>query len=219
MTDLEQTLAAARERHAAASKALRRKHVGGEWDEYRAAEAAMLDAERALAASRNEEHAVPLALPVRWDTEAPLPQLLVNDHRAFLIFLERTVDSNWDGTYATMKNPASDQAEPLALVEFHRCISAKLGAPNDEVFHGHPLAGQGQDAYTAQTVRNSRWLAELEKINSVHTGYQPDRWKTRNHYVLWFHDSTFECIAESFTVEHHGCSMPELLALACRRLV
>ncbi len=52
-----------------------------------------------------------------------------------------------------------------------------------------------------------------------HTGYQPDRWKTRNHYILWFHDSTFECIAESFTVEHHGCSMPELLALACRRLV
>jgi hypothetical protein len=219
VTDLEQALAAAQARHAAASKALRRKHVGGEWDEYRAAESALFEAERALAASRNEEHAVPLDFPVRWNTGAPMPQLLRNDHRAFLIFLQKTFDPNWDGTYATMKDPSSTQPEPLALVEFHRCITAKLGAPNDEVLHGHPLAGSGLDAYTAQIVRNSRWLAELEKINSVHRGYRPEWWTARMHYVLWFKDSTFECIAESFTVENHMCSMPELLELAARRLV
>ena len=131
----------------------------------------------------------------------------------------RTDDPSWDGTYATVKDPAGEHAESLALVEFRRCISAKLGAPNDEVFHGHALAGKGLDAYSAQLVRRSRWLAELQKTNSVHSAYRAESWQNRNHYVFWFHDSTFECIAESFTVERHACSMSALLGEACRRLV
>lgn len=143
----------------------------------------------------------------------------MNDHRAFLIFLVRVVDPNWDGSYATMKDPKSEQIELLALVELHRCISAKLGSPNDEVFDGHPLSGRGLEIYSAQLVRNSRWLSEIQRINSVHAGYKPEAWQQRNHYVFWFHDKTFECIAESFSVDLHRCSMPDLLALACRRLV
>ena len=218
--DLEQQLAAARARRDAAMKALAPKHRGGEWEEYRAAQAALLEAERALAASRDEEHAVPLAgFPVRWDIGAPLPQLLRNDYRALLAFYVKTVDPAWDGTYARIVDPASDASEQLALVTFTRCTSAKLGAPNDEVFHGHPLHGKGLDGYTAQLVRNSRWLAELQRINSVHAGYDPARWQGRNHYVLWFHDTTFECVAEGFTVELHSTSMRRLLAIACDRLL
>ena len=219
MSELEERLAAARARREAAVKALAPKHRGGEWEEYRAAETDVLEAERALAAANHEEHAVPLDFPVSWDVGAPLPQLLVNDYRTFLMFYLRTFDPNWDGTYATIKQPGSAQRESLALVEFKQCSAAKLGSPNDEVHRGHPLAGRGLDSYTAQLVRNSRWLAELEKVNSVHAGYRAERWRTKNHYVLWFHDTTFECIAESFAVEEHDCSMPELLAIACRRLV
>src|SRR6187402_3266008 len=131
--DLEQQLTAARARRDAAMKALAPKHEGGEWEEYRAAQAALLAAERALAAFKNEEHAVPLDFPVRWDIGAPLPQLLVNDYRAFLIFFVKTVDPRWDGTYVTIKHPGSEQRESLALVALERCISAKLGSPNDEV--------------------------------------------------------------------------------------
>jgi hypothetical protein len=217
--DLERQLNAARKRLDAAHKAMARKHRGGEWEELRTAQAAVVAAERALAASRNEEHAVPLEFPVQWDTGAPLPQLLKNDYRAFLIFVVRTVDPNWDGTYVTVKNPASDQNESLALVALERCISAKLGSPNDEVFHGHPLAGKGLEPYSAQLVRNSRWLAEIQAINRVHSQYRPDAWLEYKHYTFGFHDSTFECIAEGFSVELHTCSMPLLLAEACRRLV
>jgi hypothetical protein len=217
--DLEQQLAAARERLDAAAKALAPKHGGGEWEEYQNATAALLAAERALAAFKNEEHAVPLEFPVQWNTGAPLPQLLVNNHRAFLIFLVRIIDPNWDGSYVTIKNPGSQQRESLALVEFRRCISAKLGSPNDEVFHGHPLAGKGLEYYTAQLVQNSRWIAELQKINSVHACYRPEAWQQANHYVFWFHDNTFECIAESYAVELHDRSMPDLLVEVCRRLV
>src|SRR4051794_5203846 len=66
------------------------------------------------------EYAEPLDFPVQWDTGAPLPQLLVNDYRAFLTFYVRVVDPKWDGSYVTIKSPASDQQESLALVEFKR---------------------------------------------------------------------------------------------------
>ena len=215
--DLEQKLAAARARLQAATSALRPKHKGGEWEEYRLAREALLSAERELAEATSEEHALPLDFPVEWDTGAPLPHLLVNDHRALLIFLVKTIDPNWDGTYVTVKDPGSDQLESLALVEFRHCLSARLGGPNDEVLHGHPL--KGLEPYTAQLVRNSRWLAELERINSVHEQYRPADWQKYNHYVFWFHDSTFECIAESFALGLHRCSIPDLLTIACRRLV
>jgi hypothetical protein len=88
-----------------------------------------------------------------------------------------------------------------------------------EVFHGHPLYGKGLDGYTAQRVVNSRWVAELEAINSVHRGYEPARWRKLNHYVFWFHDTTFECVAESFKVELYRASMADLLARVCGRLL
>lgn len=217
--DPEQRLAAARARLDAALKALAPKHRGGEWEEYRSAQQALLAIEREVAASKNEEHAVPLDFPFPWNTGAPLPQLLVNDHRALLMFLVNVPDPNWDGTYVTVKDPASALPESHALVEFKRCVSAKLGSPNDEVFTGHPLAGKGMEPYSAQLVKNSRWLAELQTINSVHPGYRPELWGQRHHYVFWFHDTTFECIAEGFEVELHDCSMPELLSKACARLL
>jgi hypothetical protein len=231
--DLEQKLAIARERLDAAVKALAPKHMGGEWEAYRAAQTALLTAERELAASRNEEHAVPLEFPAPWDTGAPLPQLLVNDHRAFLIFLRRAVEPKPNGPATTAPGaaavepptiapgaPSNEPAiQPVAVVEFKRCMSAKLGSPNDEVFHNHPLSGKGLESYTAQLVRNSRWLAELQKVNSVHAGYCHHAWSKLNHYVFWFHDTTFECIAESFAVELRDAAIPELLAETCRRLV
>jgi hypothetical protein len=166
-----------------------------------------------------EEYAEPIDFPVQWDVGAPLPHVLMNDYRCLLAFYVHVPDPNWDGTYATVKDPAAQQMEALALVAFERCVSAKLGAPNDEVIHGHPLYGRGAKAYTAQRVRNSRWLAEIEKTNSVHRGYRPENWRELTHFIFWFHDTTFECIAKSFTVERHDTSMTELLATMARRVV
>jgi hypothetical protein len=216
--ELERRLAAAQARLGRATAALAPKHRGGEWEEYRAAHDALLVAERAVAAAKGEEYAEPLDFPVRWCTGAPLPHLIANDHKTLLVFLVDRPDPNWDGSYVTLKSPADGATEPLALVEFARCASAKLGTPNDEVFSGHPLHGRGLDPYTAQVVRNSRWLAELERVNSVHAMYRPEAWRKLNHYVFWFHDTTFECAAESYKVEVFEEGFADVLARACRRL-
>jgi len=192
--EIEERLTSARERLRRAAEALAPKHKGGEWEEYWASHEAVLRLERELAAAKGEEHAVPLAFPVRWDAGAPLPQLLRNDYRCLLAFYVREDDPGWDGSRVRVVDPGSGEAESLALVEFAGCVSARLGSPNDEVFEGHPLHGKGLDGYTAQEVVNSRWLAELEAINGVHHYYDPAFWRRRNHPTLWFHDSTFESI-------------------------
>jgi len=217
--DLELRLKAARERLEHACAALAPKHKGGEWEEYRTADQDVLRRERQLAAAKGEEYAEPCQFPLQWSAGAPMPHLMVSDQQALLAFLLHEPDPAWDGSYVTVKSPSDVQPEPLALVVFERCVSAKLGAPNDEVLEGHPLDGKGLEAYTAQRVVNSCWIKEIEAINSVHRMYCPEFWRDLNHFIFWFHDSTFECVARSFKVETHRMSMKDLLSVMVERLI
>jgi hypothetical protein len=216
--EIEQQLTAAQKRFEQASQALRERWQANEHAEYWAAHDAVLVLERKLAAAKGEEYAVLLDFPVKWDAGCPLPHLFCNDYKALLAFILREPHPGWDGSSVEMVSPADEKARPLALVEFNPCFAAKLGSPNDEVFHGHPLQGRGLDGYTAQKVMNSRWLAEIEAINKVHHCYNPAFWRERNHYIFWFHDTTFECIAKSFKVEVHRESMAAMLVRMSQRL-
>jgi hypothetical protein len=118
----------------------------------------------------------------------------------------------------TTTSPDGADCEPWALVEFQSCYVAKLGGPNDEVLNGHPLYGNGLEPYSAQRVVNSRWLAELESINQVHLLYSASMWRDCTHFIFWFHDSVFDCVAESFTVEVHRTSIRDLLDKVVERL-
>ena len=218
LATLERNLLQAQERQAKAAQALAPKHKGGEWEEYNLADTALLKAERELAEAKGEEYAVPAGFPVLWDTGAPLPLLIADGHNTFLIFYVRRHDPNWDGTYITVQDSTNSNADPMALVEFSRCMSVKFGVPNEEVFHGHPLHGKGLKSYTAQIVRNSKWLVELEDINKVHTQYNPDRWRNLKHFVFWFHDDTFECIAKDYKVEIYNETLASILSRVHQRM-
>lgn len=212
----ERKLANARQRLKEAAEAV---SVTGNWQAFREVDAEVLKFERELAAAKGEEYAEPIDFPVKWDVGAPLPHLLTNGHHTLLAFYLDVPNPNWDGKTVKIVSPNSGETESLAIVEFFHCRSVRFGGPNDEVHHGHPLYGRGLDAYTAQVVRNSRWLAELQRINSAHRGYKPDYWRLVKHFILWFHDETFECLAESFKVETRHCSMKELLLESSQRLV
>jgi hypothetical protein len=122
---LEAALAAARERRTEAGLALLGPEAGGDIHAYRAADDVVLMTERALAAARGEAHAVPIAFPVRWSTGAPLPHLLMNDHRTILLFVVEDVDPNWDGTWARIVGPTTE-AE-IAMVEFENLRLREAG--------------------------------------------------------------------------------------------
>ncbi|MBU2709268.1 hypothetical protein KCM76_24950 [Zooshikella marina] len=179
--------------------------------EFFAAHQALLNAERDLARASNQEFAEPIDFPVEWDIGAPLPFLLQNESHVYLTFYVKEVDPDWNGTYVRVVDAGTKEFSDLALISFENCISTRFGAPNDEVHEGHPLEGKGLESYTAQVVRNSRWIDEIRQINSVHSCYNPESWKRLKHYIFWFHDSTFECIAESFDIKIQKTNMQDLL--------
>lgn len=188
-------------------------------DEYREAVTVVLELERQLAAAQQLPYAVPFGFPARWDTGAPLPHLFTNNYRVFLTFYLAIHDPTWDGSYVVVKHPGDESAASLALVEFLGCQVARLGTPNEDVFRGHYLHGRGQESYTAQLVRNSPWIAELRSIHSVHERFRASDWGDLKHYVFWFHDSTFECIARDYRLELHETSMLNLAHEVLRRLL
>jgi hypothetical protein len=94
-----------------------------------------------------------------------------------------------------------------------------MGTPNEEVLRGHPLNGKGLAGHEVMLVKNSTWLKELEAINAVHSYYKAESWRDLKHYILPFHDCTFECVARGFKVETVYMPLSELLSEICKRLV
>ncbi|MCB1044718.1 MAG: hypothetical protein KDC35_17375 [Acidobacteria bacterium] len=66
---------------------------------------------------------------------------------------------------------------------------------------------------------HSPWIKELQAINSVHDRYNPAYWHELHHYILGFHDSTFECVARGFSVEKLELSFSEALTKATNRIL
>jgi hypothetical protein len=214
---LERNLEDAQKR---ADEAVSRLSTGGveASNQFSAALEAQLEAERALAAARGEEQAVPFDLGVRWSGGAPLPHLLSSGHRTFVAFYLDEPDPDWDGTYVHVIDPTDEAPASLGVAEFMRCSAVKLGPPNDEVLRGHRLYGRGLDGYGAYVVENSRWVAELMEVNSVHDQYRAENWADARHFLFVFHDETVEAVARDVEVKMFRESMPALLVQTIDRL-
>ena len=85
-----------------------------------------------------------------------------------------------------------------AVVQFESALAVHIGSPNDEALHGHPLWTTGLQHYAFQEVMGSDWAAELERRNRCHPMHDASRYRSLRHFILTFHDVTFECVAEGF---------------------
>jgi len=146
---------------------------------------------------------------------APLPVVVSNDYKAILAYLREPV-GDWDGTTVQMVGPES--VEPAAIIEFKLCYVYTFGSPNDEVFDSHPLYKRGLSPYGAYEIKNSSWIRQLERMNSVHPRHDPERFWRRHHYIFAFHDSTFECVADGLRIIETSGSMKTLLPRMCEML-
>jgi hypothetical protein len=141
---------------------------------------------------------------------APIPVVLSSEHITVVAFYLENAPANWGGS--AIRIVSEDTAgEPLALVRFAPCYATMFGPPNDEAIQGHPLYERGVTPYGAFVIENSSWIRRLERMNSAHVRHKPERFLARNHYVLSFHDTTFECVADGYTVEAHDSSVREIL--------
>src|SRR5215475_2304255 len=141
---------------------------------------------------------------------APIPVVLSDEFVAVVAFYLQNTPDGWDGTSVRVVGKEAE-GEPLALVKFSICYASMFGPPNDEAFGGHPLASRGLRPYGAFIIENSSWIRRLEQMNSVHRYHKPERFWARKHYVLSFHDSTFECVADGYVIESHESSIKKIL--------
>jgi hypothetical protein len=138
---------------------------------------------------------------------APCPVVLSGEHFLHLAYYleEREEDR------AKCTSGEHLEGEPCALVRFARSAAHLFGPPNDESFAGHPLAARGLGPYAVFEVQNSSWVRKLERMNSIHPRHQPERFAKYKHFVFAFHDSVFECVAESFDFSVHRGAVSEVL--------
>ena len=99
--------------------------------------------------------------------------------------------------------PADDGSDRIvsaghALVEFALCTITKFGYPNDEARWG--IARYQVTSYAIYEVKNSEWIPEIVRLNRYHFPDTPDDTTTR-HFLIAFHDSTFECLADDIKIE------------------
>jgi hypothetical protein len=90
-----------------------------------------------------------------------------------------------------------DRENKRTALEFSRCSVGKYGYPNDETLAGHRLHEKGLGPYGIFEVIESAWIAKLKKGNEV-VFSDFKSFEGKRHFVITFHDSTFECIASDF---------------------
>jgi hypothetical protein len=132
---------------------------------------------------------------------APCPMLTADEHSLRIAFYveEGRLSPQWVNVSVRPESP-NDSDSLCAVVSFSLVYAHIFGPPNDEAFSGHPLASRGLEPYAAFEVEQSSWLRALERMNSVHPYHRPEQFAQYKHFILSFHDSTFECIAASFEV-------------------
>lgn len=93
--------------------------------------------------------------------------------------------------------PADLGDEEVIVLRFHEVHSLMFGVPNDEALSGHPLADRGLTPYGAFRIEGSSWIRRLERMNAVHARHSAGAYSSLFHFIVTFHDSTFECVCGS----------------------
>lgn len=154
-------------------------------------------------AARVTERATVIDVPgLEWSAGAPEPRVVMSELFVGIAF------------YASDARPG----EEVATAAFVRCTSFRMGFPNDEALHGHRLWGRGLESYRAHEVSDSAWLAELRAVEAAHPQAPAVPFAGARHFVLTFHDSTVEAIAEAIEVGPSYRTMGEAIEALVTKL-
>jgi hypothetical protein len=124
---------------------------------------------------------------------APSPMVLSDEHSVVVGYT--VFDANQGDRWESGATEWVDVPGRIGLVKFRGFTSFLFGAPNEDVIEGHPLHKIGLEPNANYRVENSPWIQDLERMNSVHYLHDKKRYASLNHYILTFHDTTFECVS------------------------
>jgi len=156
-------------------------------------------------------------LDFKMDVGAPTPTIISNEYKLFIMFYINKPDPNWDGTYVNVRDTAND--EGIACFSFKKYCQFISGWPNEDVCTGHRYGEIGLEPYEFFEVINSEWIEDIMKKNRVHPYHKDEHFSKDRHFILYFHDSCFEIIAEDYEIEvFQDKSMKEISDLKLEEL-
>lgn len=150
------------------------------------------------------ESVFPIDIGVVPEAAVSGPVLLQSDQSTFLIF------------NAMKRHPSTESYTDagLAICEFPGCRITKFGYPNDEAWSAIPRT-RGL-SYDVCEVANSEWDKETAALNRHRF---PDfTMRTKRHFLILFHDSSFECIAEDIRCQTSDEPIEVILARLTERI-
>jgi hypothetical protein len=65
---------------------------------------------------------------------------------------------------------------------------------------GLPLARRGLEPGGFYRVRDSSWIRAMIRMDCAHPRHRAEQFVGYEHFILSFHDSTFECVARKVEV-------------------
>ncbi|WP_051355254.1 hypothetical protein [Mesorhizobium erdmanii] len=142
---------------------------------------------------------------------APLPHVFADEGKLLVAYIANAPDPSFDGTNPRSVSPLTGK-QSVAILTADPYLAFQFGPPNDEAISGHRLYALGLRPYEAFEILNSSWIASLEKANRVHSSHTSELFAGYRHFILTFHDSTLEFIAERFSINlHEGALLTVLM--------
>ena len=146
-----------------------------------------------------------------WDSGVYAPSVISDGDKLLLVYGTREIHPSYNKS--TMKIIGDAQSDGfMAIIEFLGWVDFKFGMLDEETISS-PHYIEGLQPYQAYEVQNSQWLENLKLLLS------PKRkWDNYRHFVLGFHDTRFECIAKSYSIEAYGSKNEKVFEIAYDRI-
>jgi hypothetical protein len=153
------------------------------------------------------------------DSGAPLPIVHASEDGLRIAYYVADGDSRWKESHTKRSSESDDIVveDCVAIVTCHGIYAHVFGPPNDEAYSGHPLSERGLHPYGVFEVKESSWIRALVQMNSVHQSHSPEAFSRYRHFIISFHDSTFECVGHSLSFEIFNGDVSEVFLEKLRR--
>lgn len=146
------------------------------------------------------DYVIELDLPWSPGGGAPGPRLWLSEREAVLAY---------------RVGPTGLDPDAVAVLRFPRCQFAMFGAPGHNGLFMHPLHRQGLELYGIYEVLSSsfhpgqrQWMTDARGVPRAASPGRPSGSRgSSRHFIITFHDQTFECIADDI-VGHTASDFP-----------
>lgn len=156
-----------------------------------------------------------LNLKYPMDVGSPVPKIFASGHHLKLFYFANPERGIVDDIVE--RDPISDRG--IGIINFSSCLLFKFGTPNDEILEGHPYFELGLGFYDLFEIQESDWLNQVKEIGKVHQGFTETMYEKYRHFVITFHDNTFECLAKKYEESYSIKSMAEIITDQVKGLI